>query len=89
MKIFFKKIATALVSSLIELLYILNAGRYLIDIIIKTIKDKNIKISHNKIDLNFYIPNRVCYYRVKSFSSKEPETLLWIDSFKEKEIFGT
>ena len=87
MKIIFKKVATAIVSSLIELLYISNAGRYLIDLMIKKIKDKNIKISHNKIDLNFYVPNRLCYYRVKTFSSKEPETLLWIDSFKEKEIF--
>ena len=29
----------------------------------------------------FYTPNRVCSIRAKTFSTKEPETLKWIDSF--------
>ena len=87
MKKFLKKIATFIIFNLIKFLYISNVGRYLVDLIIEKISDKNIKISHNKIDLNFYIPNRLCYYRVMSFSTKEPETLLWIDEFKENEVF--
>jgi len=87
MKKIIKKIVSSIIFYLIEFLYISNIGRYLADLIIEKISDKNIKISHNKINLNFYIPNRLCYYRVKSFSTKEPETLLWIDGFKENEVF--
>jgi len=38
-------------------------------------------ISHNRIGMVFFTPNAVCRFRVKTFSSKEPETLSWIDSF--------
>jgi FkbM family methyltransferase len=40
-------------------------------------------VSHHNgdkhIELKFFMPNQVCRYRVDSFSSKEPETLNWID----------
>jgi FkbM family methyltransferase len=35
--------------------------------------------SDKQIELKFFMPNQVCRYRVHSFSSKEPETLNWID----------
>ena len=34
-----------------------------------------------KVDLTFYTPNRLCLYRAESFSSKEPETLEWIEEY--------
>jgi FkbM family methyltransferase len=41
----------------------------------ETIKNKKI---------NFFIPNQVTKWRVKTLYTKEPETLEWIDSFKSK-----
>ena len=46
---------------------------------------KSIEILEKNI--NFFVPNRITNWRVDTFFSKEPETLEWIDSFKEKENF--
>ena len=37
--------------------------------------------------MKFYIPNRLIDWRIKSFYTKEPETLEWIDSFEEGSCF--
>lgn len=39
----------------------------------------NHRTGNTSIQLKFYMPNQVCRYRVNSFSTKEPETLAWID----------
>jgi FkbM family methyltransferase len=44
---------------------------------------KSIKILHKEI--KFFVPNQITDWRVDTYFSKEPETLEWIDSFKEKE----
>lgn len=36
-------------------------------------------ISKKSINLQFHIPNSVCLFRAKTFWSKEPETLLWLE----------
>jgi len=36
------------------------------------------------LNLIFFIPNKICKYRVDSFKKKEPETLRWIDEFGGK-----
>ena len=44
----------------------------------------NVKsINHNGIEMQFSVPNQLNQFRVDSFSTKEPETLEWIDSFSE------
>jgi hypothetical protein len=45
------------------------------------------QIRYNSEDYIFATPNELCKWRVKTFSSKEPETLAWIDSFKPESIF--
>ena len=57
------------------------------DKLIRYFISKKYKLNHNNIDLEFTVPNFLCYYRAKTFSSKEPETLDWIDNFKEKSVF--
>lgn len=39
------------------------------------------KIKYNSIDLKFFTPSELTYWRAKTFSEKEPETLQWIDKF--------
>ncbi len=51
------------------------------------VRKKTILIERNGIEYNFSAPNQLCRYRAKTFSSKEPETLFWIDSFLEGSIF--
>jgi len=56
-------------------------------------KNKIIKnITHNSNDgsttsLKIYAPNSINYFRAESFSTKEPETLEWIDKYGEGSIF--
>ena len=46
---------------------------------------KTIKILNRKI--TFFIPNNLINWRVNTFFTKEPETLEWINSFKNKDKF--
>jgi len=39
------------------------------------------KTENKKIKMSFYTPNKVCTMRANTFSTKEPETLLWIEEF--------
>jgi FkbM family methyltransferase len=41
------------------------------------------KVVHKNIELYFVCPNWINSYRIKTFSSKEPETLQWIESIDE------
>ena len=36
---------------------------------------------HGDVRMTFYTPNEVCRYRAETFSTKEPETLEWLDRF--------
>jgi FkbM family methyltransferase len=43
-------------------------------------------VEHAGVKLSFVVPNFVNTWRIDSFSSKEPETLEWIDSFPEGSV---
>src|SRR5688572_26441225 len=43
-------------------------------------------VEHAGTRLSFVVPNFVNTWRIDSFSSKEPETLEWIDSFPEGSV---
>ena len=43
-------------------------------------------IDHFGVRLKFAIPNSLSKYRADSFSTKEPETLEWIDSMPEGSV---
>lgn len=52
-------------------------------------KKSYIKVNINKKNINFFVPNTLVKWRVKTLLEKEPETLEWIDNFKlnKKKIF--
>jgi FkbM family methyltransferase len=43
------------------------------------------EVNHNGLILKFSVPNALNQYRAESFSSKEPETLEWIDNISSGE----
>ena len=51
----------------------------------KVLEKRNISAGNKK--LTFYTPNFLMRYRHKTFFSKEPETLQWIDQFKSNSVF--
>lgn len=59
------------------------ANTYLGDLIITSLLEVSTEVHHNNCRLLFCSANRLMSYRANTFSNKEPETLEWIDSFKE------
>lgn len=63
-----------------------RAGRYLFNQILQSGMGRSVIVHHNGVELRFVTPNPLCEWRAKTFSSKEPETLEWIDSMPEQSI---
>ncbi len=82
-KIFILKIFNLIVT----LIYNFKIGRTFLYEVINFMINKEKDISHNGVNIRLSIPTRLTYWRAETFSSKEPETLQWIDSFKENETF--
>lgn len=55
-------------------------GKYLFKQILSTAMEEVREISHDGLRLRFATPNSLCDWRAKTFATKEPETLEWIDS---------
>tara|TARA_Y100000590_G_scaffold463126_1_gene629076 strand:- start:1044 stop:1850 length:807 start_codon:yes stop_codon:yes gene_type:complete len=54
----------------------------------KQLIDNNIiKIKHNDFNAKFYNNSWITDFRYRTFSSKEPETLDWIDNFSSNSVF--
>jgi len=61
-------------------------GRYLYAQIVHNAMKQTQKVEHQGLTLTFAIPNALCKYRIDTFSSKEPETLEWIDNMPNGSI---
>jgi len=44
-------------------------------------------INYNNLNLHFHIPNAITRYRAHSFATKEPETLVWLDTIPDGSVF--
>ena len=83
LKIILKKIAKCFVA-----ISNTNAiGRYFNEHLSKYIFEQKKVVKHNSVKLVFYSPNRLNRFRIETFSSKEPETLRWIENFEENNVF--
>lgn len=87
MKLFLKRILVRFGKLIVDLISLSKLTSFIFDQMIFSAINKKIKIKHNNLVLNFMAPNSLCLWRVKTFSIKEPETLKWIDGFKNKSVF--
>lgn len=87
MKKLFKQVAKFFAKIIVGLSVKFNSGRYFLDKINNFIFQNKKTVKHNDIKLMFYVPNRLNFFRVDTFSTKEPETLKWIDTFKKDSVF--
>ncbi len=67
-------------------------GTRLLDSLAINFESRKIQVKHkatnkSEINLEFFTPNFVCEWRANTFSSKEPETLKWIDDFGGDGVF--
>ena len=75
------------ISKSIELFHKFHYGRKILYEINNKIRSNWLAITHENIQLKFFVPNRMNYFRTITFSTKEPETLEWINSFDKNPIF--
>jgi FkbM family methyltransferase len=61
-------------------------GRVVNDIVIEDVMNRVQRVQHNDIEMKFAAPNIISGSRAESFSTKEPETLEWIESIPEASI---
>ena len=74
-----KKYIKKLVNWIIDLIGEFRIGRYFYTNIINNAMSRTKTVTHGDITLLFSTPNVLNKYRADTFSSKEPETLEWID----------
>lgn len=63
-----------------------EGGRYFLDKLYSEIMNTKTELTHNGLSVRFVTPNKLCCWRVETFSTKEPETLEWIDQLPEGSI---
>lgn len=56
------------------------------DELLASLKNRVIKVNHNGTSLRFSCPTRISNFRAKTFSTKEPLTLQWIDGLMPNSI---
>ena len=71
---------------MVEKLYKTSFGQYITQLLINEGMEKKRKTNHRNTEMFFSVPNKLNNYRVDTFSTKEPETLDWIDKITENSI---
>lgn len=74
-----KSLLVGLFSSFIQLFGRIRIGQLFFEQILNYSLNRVSQIKHNGVIYTFAIPNSLSRWRIKSFSTKEPETLEWID----------
>ena len=79
-------VAKAISDLILFILYKSNVGHSIIDLISARIRNNTMHVNYRGMDYTFSVPNAMLYYRIRTFSTKEPETLEWIDKFHENAV---
>jgi FkbM family methyltransferase len=75
-----KQLLTATIRSLIRFVGQFHLFRFLLNQFLSAAMETMYDVSHNGLKLRFVVPNSLCNWRASTFSTKEPETLEWIES---------
>lgn len=80
-------LVTIFLKSFIRILFKSKYGRLIIDVITDKVRSNTINIIHHNVSYTLSAPNALAYYRINTFSTKEPETLTWINNFNNDSVF--
>jgi FkbM family methyltransferase len=64
-----------------------SVGRYFLAQISSRVMGRTWMVRHQGVELTFVVPNEICHFRINTFSTKEPETLEWIDNISQDSVF--
>lgn len=86
MKAMIKQLAKRLIDTFISVSHKTVVGKYLYNQMVNTAMGRTLNITHGVMDLTLATPNPLCHWRAETFSTKEPETLEWIDAIPEGSV---
>lgn len=85
-----KKVILEFIKRIFKLVYNvlirIRIGREFFDIIMKNSWQEVLQVNHNGLELQLVVPNSLNRFRALTFSSKEPETLEWIDGLAKGSV---
>ncbi|MBT5469289.1 MAG: FkbM family methyltransferase [Nitrospina sp.] len=87
MKQFIKNKIKKVIQILTALFSSTRIGRIFNEVIINDVMNRVLTVVHQGIRIKFVVPNSLNRFRAETFSTKEPETLEWIDSLPEGCVF--
>ena len=87
MKKIFKILIKKFIKNFVTIASTNRMGRYFTEHLAKYIFEQKRNVNYKNIKLTFHSPNRLNKFRIDTFSSKEPETLNWIEKFSQGSIF--
>ena len=86
MKTHIKQFLRIMVRTLIRFGGKIGVLRYMYEQFLSAAMETIYAVSHNDLKLRFVAPNPLCRWRAATFSTKEPETLEWIESIPETAV---
>jgi FkbM family methyltransferase len=78
-----KKVVKASIRSMVDFTSKTRIGRYFETLVIDSAMEQVVHVTHEDMSLRFSAPSALSKWRYETFSSKEPETLEWIDAMPE------
>jgi FkbM family methyltransferase len=82
-----KKGLKSIIAGGVNLLVKTKLGRYGVDQVLSSAMDAKTLVHHRQYEFAFATPNALNQFRTNTFSTKEPETLDWIDQIPEGAVF--
>jgi hypothetical protein len=81
-----KSVLKAIINWFLIFIKKFRTGRYVYEQILDLSMKQTKEIEHSGVKLKFAVPNLLSKYRADSFSTKEPETLEWIDQMSDGSV---
>lgn len=75
--------------NIVRIINFLRSGQlayFFSDMLLKRVLNNRQRVIHNGVTLDFMTPNALNAWRAQTFSTKEPETLAWIDAMPREAI---
>ncbi|MHA8054516.1 FkbM family methyltransferase [Aquirufa nivalisilvae] len=81
-----KNIIKSLLTIIVNWMINTKLGKSLFEYVFNIVRESTTPIKHKNVELKITTPNQLCDFRAETFSTKEPETLEWIDSLLENSV---
>lgn len=86
MKTSIKQMTQRLICSFVDITSKTKVGQFFHNQVVSTAMGQTMAIHHSQLDLTLAVPNWLSRWRIKTFSTKEPETLEWIDDIPKGSV---